>query len=96
MPVIMGYYVKFKYQLEDKLYDTMLNIYLTCNGIWMLCMYAQFTNRIAYLSWFMYPILLVYPCYAIGDETHPLVLIRKKVVLLHLAFTLFMAFIYYA
>ena len=66
MPVIMGYYVKFKYQLEDKLYDTMLNI------------------------------LLVYPCYAIGDETHPLVLIRKKVVLLHLAFTLFMAFIYYA
>ena len=96
MPVIMGYYVKFKYQLEDKLYDTMLNIYLTCNGIWMLCMYAQFTNRIAYLSWFIYPILLVYPCYAIGDETHPLVLVRKKVVLLHLAFTLFMAFIYYA
>lgn len=92
----MGYYVKFKYQLEDKLYDTMLNIYLTCNGIWMLCMYAQFTNRIAYLSWFIYPILLVYPCYAIGDETHPLVLVRKKVVLLHLAFTLFMAFIYYA
>ena len=96
MPVIMGYYVKFKYQLEDKLYDTMLNIYLTCNGIWMLCMYAQFTNRIAYLSWFIYPILLVYPCYAIGDETHPLVLVRKKVVLLLLAFTLFMAFIYYA
>ena len=71
-------------------------MYLTCNGIWMLCMYAQFTNRIAYLSWFMYPILLVYPCYAIVDKNHPLVLVRQKVVLLHLAFTLFMDLIYYA
>lgn len=96
MPVVMGYYVKFKYRLEDRLYDIMLYMYLTCNGIWMLCMYAQFTNRIAYLSWFMYPILLVYPCYAIVDKNHPLVLVRQKVVLLHLAFTLFMDLIYYA
>lgn len=96
MPVVMGYYVKFKYRLEDRLYDIMLYMYLTCNGIWMLCMYAQFTNRIAYLSWFMYPILLVYPCYAIVDKNHPLVLVRQKVVLLHLAFTLFMVLIYYA
>lgn len=96
MPVVMGYFVKFKYNLVDKLYDTMLNIYLTCNGVWMLCMYAQFTNRIAYLSWFMYPILLIYPCYAIADENHPLVKARKMVVLLHLAFTLFMTFVYYA
>lgn len=95
MPVIMGYYVKYKYKLEDKLYDIMLNIYLTCNGVWMLCMYAQFTNRIAYLSWFMYPILLIYPCYVILDENHPLVISRKKIVLGHLAFTLFMIFIYY-
>lgn len=94
MPVIMGYYVKYKYALKDKLYDIMLNMYLTCNGVWMLCMYAQFTNRIAYLSWFMYPILLIYPCYAIADENHPLVLVRQKVVLLHLAFTLFMVLIY--
>ncbi|WP_291593818.1 EpsG family protein [Bacteroides sp.] len=96
VPVVIGYYVKFKYQLEDRLYDMMLYMYLTCNGIWMLCMYAQFTNRIAYLSWFMYPILLVYPCYAIVDKNHPLVLVRQKVVLLHLAFTLFMVLIYYA
>lgn len=96
MPVLMGYYVKYKYLLNDKLYDIILNMYLTCNGIWMLCMYASFTNRIAYLSWFMYPILLIYPCYVIQDEDHPLVQIRKKVVLLHLAFTLFMELIYYA
>lgn len=96
MPVLMGYYMKYKYLLEDKLYDIMLHMYLVCNGIWMLCMYAQFTNRIAYLSWFMYPILLIYPCYSIDDENHPLVLIRKKIVLYHLFFTLFMEIVYYA
>lgn len=95
MPVLIGYYVKYKYKLEDKLYDIMLNIYLVCNGVWMLCMYANFNNRIAYLSWFIYPILLVYPCYAIEDENHPLVLNRKKIVLGHLGFTLFMVFVYY-
>lgn len=96
MPVLMGWFMKYKYQVEDKLYDILLYMYLTCNGVWMLCMYAEFTNRIAYLSWFMYPIVLIYPCYTIADKNHPLVLIRKKVVLLHLAFTLFMDLIYYA
>ena len=59
-------------------------------------MYAEFTNRIAYLSWFMYPIVLIYPCYAIKDKLHPLVLNRQKIVLCHLAFTLFMDLVYYA
>lgn len=95
MPVLMGYYVKYKYKLKDEFYDMMLNIYLTTNGIWMLCMYAEFTNRIAYLSWFMYPIVLIYPCYAIKDKLHPLVLNRQKIVLCHLAFTLFMELVYY-
>lgn len=96
MPVLIGYYVKFKYKLEDKLYDIMLNLYLTTNGMWMLCMYVASNNRIAYLSWFMYPILLVYPCFTIDDKYHPLVKNRNKIIGYHLAFTLFMILIYYA
>ena len=96
MPVIMGYYVKYRYKLNDFIYDNLLNVYLTCNGVWMLCMYASFTNRIAYLSWFMYPIVLIYPCFKINDINHPLVRNRNKIILLHLGFTLFMSFIYYA
>lgn len=95
MPVLVGYYAKFRYKFSDKLYNIMLNMYLATNGIWMLCMYASFTNRIAYLSWFMYPIVLVYPCYAIKDTANPLVAKRKLIVLGHLTFTLFMTFIYY-
>lgn len=95
MPVLVGYYALFRYKFSNKLYSIMLNMYLATNGIWMLCMYAEFTNRIAYLSWFMYPIVLIYPCYAIKDTSNPLVTNRKLIVLGHLAFTLFMTFIYY-
>lgn len=94
MPVLMGYYVKYKYKIKEKIYDTILYIYLFCNGIWMLCMYAAFTNRIAYLSWFMYPIVLIYPCFVIENQHHPIVINRNKIVVVHLTFTLFMEFIY--
>jgi hypothetical protein len=96
MPILMGYYAKFKYKLESKRYDMLLNMYLFCNAIWLLCMYAPFTNRIAYLSWFMYPIVLVYPCLAIKNRNHPLVRYRNTIIGLHLTFTLFMTFIYYS
>jgi hypothetical protein len=94
MPVLMGYMVKYEYRLEEKIYDMILNTYLVCNAVWMLCMYAAFTNRIAYLSWFMYPIVLIYPCFAITERSHPLVVNRNKIIVAHLTFTLFMAFIY--
>lgn len=96
MPVLMGYYVLFKYKLQDKLYEIMLHQYLVTNGIWMLCMYAGFTNRIAYLSWCLYPFLVVWPCFAIPNESHPLVENRLKYIFAHLGFTLFMELIYYA
>ena len=75
------------------LYKDLLNLYLCTNGVWMLCMYANFTNRIAYLSWFLYPIVLIYPF--LNEELGPQRYRQfSKVMLCHLAFTLFMAFIY--
>lgn len=96
MPVVMGYYVLYKYKLQDRLYEIMLQLYLVTNAIWMLCMYAEYTNRIAYLSWCMYPFLIIWPCFAIPDESHPLVENRFKYIYAHLGFTLFMELIYYA
>ena len=60
----------------------------------MLCMYAEFTNRIAYLSWFMYPFVLIYPlvCENWGTQKYRTL---SKFMLLHLGFTLFMQIIYY-
>ena len=95
MPVLMGYFVIFKYQLRDFLYENMLHYYLVTNSIWMLCMYGSFTNRIAYLSWFAYPFLIIYPCFAIPSDMHPLVVNRQKFIYAHLSFSLLMWLVIY-
>lgn len=95
MPVLVGYYAVFKKKMHlSQLYKDLLNLYLALNGIWMLCMFANFTNRIAYLSWFLYPIVLIYPFLQeqwgkTRYKTFGLVMLG------HLGFTLFMNFIFY-
>ena len=72
----------------------MLCTYTFTNSVWMLCMYAEYTNRIAYLSWFMYPFVLIYPliCENWGIQKYRTLL---KIMMCHLGFTLFMQIIYY-
>lgn len=95
MPILVGYWAVYKKKLQlSKLYTCLLNLYMTLNGTWLLCMYASFTNRIAYLSWFLYPIVLIYP-YLNEDWGSMRYKTLNKVTLAHLGFTLFMMFIYY-
>ncbi|MCH5346390.1 MAG: EpsG family protein, partial [Muribaculaceae bacterium] len=61
LPIIVGFSTVFKKHLVTYIYSILFNFYLLTNAIWMLCMYASFTNRIAYLSWFVYPFVLTYP-----------------------------------
>ena len=96
MPILVGYWAVYKKRMQlSKIYTCLLNLYMTLNGTWMLCMYANFTNRIAYLSWFLYPIVLIYPY--LNENWGPT---RYKafslVMLAHLGFTLFMEFVFYA
>lgn len=95
MPLVMGWYALKKRRVTDELYKFLLRIYILTNAVWLLCMYAQFTNRIAYLSWFMYPIVLVYPC-TLSEFGRDRYKIFSTVALLHLLFTLFMEIIYYS
>ena len=95
MPIVVGWYAVFKKKMRlSPLYKDLLNLYLALNGIWMLCMYASYTNRIAYLSWFLYPIVLIYPF--LQEQWG---MSRYKtfglVMLGHLGFTLFMNIVYY-
>ena len=94
IPVIIGYRMVNVHRVRSKMYDFILNMYLLTNSVWMLCMYATFTNRIAYLSWFMYPIVLIYPFLEQKWGVNQYRILRI-VVYGHLAFTLFMQFIYY-
>ena len=95
VPVYLGYQMLYKYKFQSVTYSFLLRLYIITNATWMLCMYASFTNRIAYLSWFMYPIVLLYPF--ISREKNQLQgKYLRYVVYGHLGFTLFMTFIYYA
>ena len=95
VPVVVGWYAVFRKKIKlTNLYKNLLNLYLCLNGVWMLCMYAAFTNRIAYLSWFLYPIVLIYPFLQEqwGKNRYKAF---SLVMLGHLGFTLFMEIVYY-
>ncbi len=59
--VFAGWYYIFKKKLSDKTYLTLFNIYLFANAFWILVIRANFSNRFAYLSWFMLALIIVYP-----------------------------------
>lgn len=95
MPVVVAYYVSIRKKIKSDLYSFLINVYLITNSIWMLCMYASFTNRIAYLSWAIYPIVLIYP-YLKEKCSSNQYKVFAKVMLMHLCFTMAMHYIYYS
>lgn len=59
--VLTGWYFIFRKKFKDKLYSRLFNIYLICNAVWILIIKVPFSNRFAYLSWFMLGLIIVYP-----------------------------------
>ena len=94
VPIFLGYWLTKKYQIESRTYDFIWCLYTMTNGLWLLCTYASYTNRIAYLSWLMYPFVLIYPFLNIRWHNRQYTYL-KYTVWGHLGFTLFMSFIYY-
>lgn len=94
MPILVGWYALYKKNIQSPQYVFLLNLYTFVNAVWMLCIYASFTNRIAYLSWLMYPFVLVYPFLNEnwGKQQFKTLV---WVLCLHLGFTIFMTYLYY-
>lgn len=61
VPIILGYYVVVKRKIYDFHYKLLLNTYILANSFWVMVITSSFSNRFAYLSWFLYPLLLAYP-----------------------------------
>lgn len=61
IPIVVAYYYIFKLKVVDRLYSQVFNTYLITNGIWLLVIRMAFTDRVAYLSWFLIPFLVLYP-----------------------------------
>lgn len=60
-PIVMGYYLIYKRKFTDVFYKNLYNMYLLANTFLILVIRADFSDRFAYLSWFIYCPLLVYP-----------------------------------
>lgn len=59
--VYSAYFFIFKKKFSNATYNRLVAVYLTANGFWILVIRANFSNRFAYLSWFMMAIIIVFP-----------------------------------
>lgn len=94
MPILLGYYLLFKKKVTDKYYDLLLGTYILSNAFWIMVIRAEYSNRFAYLSWFLYPVVLSYPL--IRLKIWPKTQGQKVGIIMvgHLAFTLLMKFVF--
>ena len=94
-PILLGWYIVFKRKVYDSTYLLLLGTYIFANAFWVMVIRAEFSNRFAYLSWFLYPIVIAYPLLRL--RIWPKTQGQKAAVIMaaHLAFTLFMVFFVY-
>lgn len=59
--VYAAYYYIIKRNYKDEFYSQLVNIFLICNSLWILIIRANYSNRFAYLSWFMLGVVVIYP-----------------------------------
>ena len=93
MPILLGWYVIVKKGVLNSTYLLLLGTYILANAFWVMVIRAEFSNRFAYLSWFLYPIVLSYPLLKL--KIWPKTQGRKAAVImaLHYAFTFIMVFL---
>ena len=93
-PILMGWYVCVRRAIRDDWYRSLCVSYCLCNAFWVMVIRAAYSNRFAYLSWFIYPIVIAYPLINLPvweDQD------RKTAVILtaYCGFTLFMQLVYW-
>lgn len=63
MPILLGAYTLFVRKIYNNTYLILLGTYIYANSFWVFVIRDLFSNRFAYLSWFLYPIVLAYPLF---------------------------------
>lgn len=61
LPIAFGWYAITKQKIKDETYIFLLTTYIFANSVWCLINSVAFSNRFAYLSWFLYPVIIIYP-----------------------------------
>lgn len=61
LPIIIAYYVIYVKKIKDVFFENIVAVYLLANAFWILIIRANFSNRFAYLSWFLMGLIIAYP-----------------------------------
>jgi len=59
--IAFGWYFIMKRKFKDEFYIWIFNIYCFANAFWIIVIRATYSNRIAQISWFILPLVMVYP-----------------------------------
>ncbi len=62
-PLAFAYYYIFKKGFKSIEYNRILHTYIIANAFWIMVIRANFSNRFAYLSWFLMGIVIAYPLF---------------------------------
>ena len=60
-PILISFYYLSIKRIKDARYSHIVRTYLLANAVWLLAIRIAFSDRLAYLSWFMIPYLTLYP-----------------------------------
>lgn len=66
-PIVIGLLQIEQSKLTDKVYRRLFNTYVIANAFWLLVIAIPFSDRFAYLSWFLYPYVLLLPYVGVGN-----------------------------
>lgn len=61
IPIVAGWYYISRLKYADEFYKRIYNTYILANAVWLAVIRIPFSDRFAYLSWFLIPIIMIYP-----------------------------------
>lgn len=97
MPIFLGWYAFNVKRIKfSRTYQLLLSTYIFSNSFWVMLMNAAYSNRFAYLSWFLYPLVIAYPCLRLNLWGASQGKNAGKILLAYTGFTFFMTFVYYS
>lgn len=82
-PILFVKYYFTKIPTIAPIYYKVYSSYLLVNALWLLVIRMDYTDRFAYLSWFMIPFLITYPCLNYNEK------LRNPSKILLLSFVIF-------
>lgn len=69
--IVFSVYTRYYKNFKDKFFDILSNTYILSNAVWILFIYATFSDRFARLSWCLLPFVFLYPLVKFKSWPYP-------------------------